>query len=264
MLVAGNGSEVNNCGGAVCHRWGDYSSISVDPADGCTFWYTNEYFTSQTAGNGGTWNTRIGSFAFPSCTSSAPTTVTKKFHSVASQDGWVLESGPNTHVGGGSPNSGAGTLRLGDDAADRQYRSILSFNTSGLPNNAVIKSVKFRIHKAGLVGANPFDTLGNIVADIRKGSFGGNAALQAGDFQATANRWVVLTFTNSPVGGWYTRALSSANFGFINLAGYTQFRLRFTTPSNNNSAANYLKLQSGNYMTTPALRPTLIITYSVP
>src|SRR5207253_1956447 len=54
------------------NRWGDYSALSVDPADGCTFWYTSEYYTaaSQAASLTG-WLTRIGSFRFPSC-SSAP------------------------------------------------------------------------------------------------------------------------------------------------------------------------------------------------
>jgi len=49
-------------------RWGDYSDITVDPSDDCTFWYVNEYYTaagqaSSTAG----WQTRIGSFKLPSC-----------------------------------------------------------------------------------------------------------------------------------------------------------------------------------------------------
>jgi hypothetical protein len=49
-------------------RWGDYTSINVDPTDDCTFWYVNEYYTvagqlSSTAG----WQTRIASFKFPSC-----------------------------------------------------------------------------------------------------------------------------------------------------------------------------------------------------
>jgi len=26
------------------NRWGDYSAMSVDPQDDCTFWYTNEYY----------------------------------------------------------------------------------------------------------------------------------------------------------------------------------------------------------------------------
>jgi hypothetical protein len=49
-------------------RWGDYSSMNIDPTDDCTFWYVNEYYTlagqlSSTAG----WQTRIGSFALPGC-----------------------------------------------------------------------------------------------------------------------------------------------------------------------------------------------------
>ena len=66
-LVAGAGSQTNNCGGAVCHRWGDYTAMSVDPADDCTFWYTNQYYSSPANGASGNWQTRIGSFKFPSC-----------------------------------------------------------------------------------------------------------------------------------------------------------------------------------------------------
>jgi len=45
-------------------RWGDYSSMSVDPQDGCTFWYSQEYY--KTTG-GFNWSTRIASFKFDSC-----------------------------------------------------------------------------------------------------------------------------------------------------------------------------------------------------
>ncbi|MEO6076065.1 MAG: hypothetical protein ABIP56_04595, partial [Dokdonella sp.] len=45
-------------------RWGDYSSMSVDPTDECTFWYTNEY---QPVTSNGSWATRICSFKFPQC-----------------------------------------------------------------------------------------------------------------------------------------------------------------------------------------------------
>ena len=60
-LVAGAGSQTNASG-----RWGDYSMLAVDPIDGCTFWYTQEYYAS-TSDIG--WHTRIGSFSFPSCRS---------------------------------------------------------------------------------------------------------------------------------------------------------------------------------------------------
>ncbi len=58
-LIVGGGSQT---GGLT--RWGDYSSITVDPSDDCTFWYTNQYIPSNGSFN---WKTRIGSFKFPSC-----------------------------------------------------------------------------------------------------------------------------------------------------------------------------------------------------
>ena len=67
QLVAGGGSQTNNCGGAPCDRWGDYSSMSVDPSDDCTFWYTTEYYDSPSNGSSGNWHTRIGAFRFSTC-----------------------------------------------------------------------------------------------------------------------------------------------------------------------------------------------------
>ncbi len=62
-LIAGGGSQTNTCGGAPCNRWGDYSAMTIDPVDDCTFWYTTEYYKVS----GGNWHTRIGSFKFPGC-----------------------------------------------------------------------------------------------------------------------------------------------------------------------------------------------------
>jgi hypothetical protein len=70
-LWAGGGAQTNNCGGAKCTRWGDYSAMAVDPLDDCTFWYTNEFY----AVNGGNWQTRIGAFRYPSCVDKAPPAV---------------------------------------------------------------------------------------------------------------------------------------------------------------------------------------------
>ncbi|WP_313918637.1 carboxypeptidase regulatory-like domain-containing protein [Tahibacter sp.] len=57
LLIQGTGAQVGSA------RWGDYSSMTLDP-DGCTFWYTNQYYVAD----GLNYQTRIGSFAFPSCT----------------------------------------------------------------------------------------------------------------------------------------------------------------------------------------------------
>jgi hypothetical protein len=79
QLFAGSGSQTNSCGSGSppppCHRWGDYTAMSVDPADDCTFWYTNQYYSSTANGGSGNWQTRIGSFKFPSCAPSTPPAV---------------------------------------------------------------------------------------------------------------------------------------------------------------------------------------------
>jgi hypothetical protein len=51
-------------------RWGEYSAMSVDPTDDCTFWITNAYYSlaSQKFSDWG-WLTRVGSFRFDECTS---------------------------------------------------------------------------------------------------------------------------------------------------------------------------------------------------
>jgi hypothetical protein len=53
-------------------RWGDYSSLNVDPTDDCTFWYVNEYYTAEgQATSAAGWQTRIASFKLPGCGPSA-------------------------------------------------------------------------------------------------------------------------------------------------------------------------------------------------
>jgi hypothetical protein len=49
-------------------RWGDYTSMNIDPTDDCTFWYVNEYYTlaGQMSSPAG-WQTRIASFRLPGC-----------------------------------------------------------------------------------------------------------------------------------------------------------------------------------------------------
>lgn len=55
------------------NRWGDYTLMSVDPRDGCSFWYINQY---QPATGSFNWKTRVASFRFPSCTAPARGTIT--------------------------------------------------------------------------------------------------------------------------------------------------------------------------------------------
>lgn len=59
LLKAGGGSQTGSL-----HRWGDYSTMFVDPGDDCTFYYTTEYLKASGSFN---WSTWISSFKFPSC-----------------------------------------------------------------------------------------------------------------------------------------------------------------------------------------------------
>ncbi len=64
QVQAGSGSQ-DATGG---NRWGDYSSLTLDPIDQCTFYFTNEYLKTSGAFN---WSTRIASYRFPSCSDAA-------------------------------------------------------------------------------------------------------------------------------------------------------------------------------------------------
>ena len=62
-LIAGTASQNGSS------RWGDYSSLNLDPTDDCTFWYTNEYILADDDH----WKTRIGTFKIDSCSPSDAT-----------------------------------------------------------------------------------------------------------------------------------------------------------------------------------------------
>ncbi len=59
IIQAGGGSQTGTL-----HRWGDYSAMTVDPVDDCTFWFTTEYLKTSGSFN---WSTKIASFKFPGC-----------------------------------------------------------------------------------------------------------------------------------------------------------------------------------------------------
>jgi len=71
-LIAGTGVQK-----AFGWRWGDYSAMSVDPVDDCTFWMTGEYYTLESQNfSDFTWLTRIGAFKFAECTPASRSTIT--------------------------------------------------------------------------------------------------------------------------------------------------------------------------------------------
>jgi hypothetical protein len=108
VIIDGTGSQT---GGLA--RWGDYSSMSVDPLDDCTFWYTNEYLKSSGSFN---WSTRVGSFKFASC-GTPDYAVTA---SPASQS--VVEGAGTSYTATVTPSGG--------------FTGTVTFSVSGLPAGA--------------------------------------------------------------------------------------------------------------------------------
>jgi len=177
-------------------------------------------------------------------------------------DGWVLESGEFTGKGG-QKNNLSKVLQVGDDPADKQFRTILSFGTAGIPDYAVITMVTLKVKKAGVTGTDPMSTHNSLVVDIKKSKFSTLPTLQINDFQAAANKLKAGKFPKTPFSGlWYRAVLYKGAHAYINVKGRTQLRLRFTLDDNNDNGADILKLFSGNAIL--ANRPQLIVEYYVP
>ena len=70
QMTVAEGTIINGSGVQTTtnSRWGDYTSMNVDPVDDCTFWYVNEYYTAAgQASSPAGWQTRIASFRLPGC-----------------------------------------------------------------------------------------------------------------------------------------------------------------------------------------------------
>lgn len=184
-----------------------------------------------------------------------------QFTSLAAQDGWLLETSELSVQGGGLNQ--LGNLQIGDDGSNRQFRSLISFNTAGIPDNAVIVRVSLKIYKIGFVGTDPFRTHGSLVLDIKNGFFGASNLLQAGDFQATPTKSAINSFAPmSSAVGWYQVTMIPLNYTLINKSGTTQFRLRFGLDDNNDRGADYAIFSAGDGPL--ATRPMLVVEYTLP
>ena len=185
------------------------------------------------------------------------------FTSVGGYDGSLLELNETSGTGG-TGNAFAGTLNIGDSLFKQQQLGLLHFDTSSLPDTAVILGISIQMKWQSTTGINPFTTHGSLLVDIASPFFGALVNLQTPDFQAVSSISGVGAFSPVPLAGnWYNADLGDSAFPFLNLSGPTQFRMGFSLDDNNNSVADLLKFYSGN-ATVAAYRPVLIVHYYVP
>ena len=109
-IIVGTGSQTTGLS-----RWGDYSSMTIDPVDDCTFWYSTEYLKANGTFN---WSTRIASFRFPTCGNTNPD--------------FSLSASPwSQTVTQGSPASYSATV-----SALLGFSGTVNLSVSGLPQDA--------------------------------------------------------------------------------------------------------------------------------
>lgn len=179
--------------------------------------------------------------------SNAPTT----------QDGWILESNSTSGIGGSfNPNdttsNGKYALRTGDDGGRKQYKSILSFDTSSLPDTAIVDSVTLKIKRAVLSPSpGSMSNMGTLTVEMKTGVFNANMALESADFEAASNppapNAAVASGISLPTadGQILSAPLNSNGCAAINRSGKTQFRILLSTANDTDTTADFLGWYSG-------------------
>jgi hypothetical protein len=202
----GTGSQTGTA-----NRWGDYSAMTVDPVDDCTFWYTQEYYSTTSTFN---WRTRIMNFKFSTCGSAGVTLVSAASRLTHASAGTFDVNMPLTGTSGvedrmsstynavftfsGPVTSGQATVISGTGTAGAPTfsGSTMTVPLSGVADQQVITIQVSNINGDGQVdGSVPF---GFLVGDYNADRFtnGGDttsvrglsgATVNAGDFRADVN-----------------------------------------------------------------------------
>jgi hypothetical protein len=164
-----------------------------------------------------------------------------------SEDGWTDGAALGTTA-----------IRLGDNGV-APLRGIISFDTSPLPDDAVITQARLYLTRETASGANPFTSgaLGTPTVDVRSGTFGA-PAVEITDAAAAATAsdagWVI----GSALANGYALGieLKPSGLGAINPTGRTQFRVSFPQVGSN-TGPDYVAMSDGDATAPPAGFPTL-------
>jgi len=164
-------------------------------------------------------------------------------------------------IGADSMASDYLALRLGDYADSYSYRSILSFDTSSLPDTCTLMSARVQLYVGAIGGTDPFDGWGGSCnIDIANPSFGASV-LEPNDWQAAASGTAIASFPD-PNGQtlMVSDDFSAYGLNFINKTGKTQLKVYFQTPLNSDPNSDCIYFYSGDNA-DPNKHPKLIIQY---
>jgi hypothetical protein len=175
-IVAGTGSQ-----NGTLTRWGDYSAITVDPVDDCTFWYTTEYMKTTGTFN---WNTRIANFKFSGCGGAA----TPDFSLSASPSSLAVTQG----------SSGNSTITVTPSGG---FTGSVSLSTSALPAGVTAS-----------FGTNP--TTGTSVVTFTASSTAttGTSTITITGVSGSLSHTTTISLTINPTGGGTTNLIVNGGF----------------------------------------------------
>ena len=227
-LVAGTASQTSS------NRWGDYSSMNVDPSDDVTFWYTNEYLTNSGQG----WQTRIGKFVIQTSVSK-PTVTTTAVSSVTSTN---ASSGGNVTSDGGASvtargvcwSTSANPTTSDNKTSDGTGTGSFTSSITGLSPNTTYHVRAYATNTTGTAYGDEqtFTTPAtNLpVPDIKANGSDGSVTVLSGTpvsitvgldpgvyTGANADWWIAASTPFNPPGDWYSYVHPAGWFPGINL-----------------------------------------------
>jgi len=179
---------------------------------------------------------------------------TATFQSDMQFDGWVTDGGV----------TGAGELRVGVTKEGKGVKGLLTFNTSAIPDNAVITDASVFVTRKIVVGGNPIQSAifpGNGHVDIIAGSFGA-PSLEASDFNARADMEDAGCFVGQAYKNNYAFRVDvkTEALEHINKNGTTQFRVYF---DKKNPDKNEMGVYYNGSETEPYYAPYMDVYYTV-
>jgi hypothetical protein len=181
VLKAGAGSQSSQY-----KRWGDYSSVTVDPTDDCTFWFTEEY---QKTNGGFNWSTAIGTFSFPGCTGGTP-----NFSLTATPSTLSIVQGSN----------GTSTITV---VPVNGFSGSVTMSASGLPSGVT----------AGF-SPNPTTTTSTLTLTASATAATGTSTVTVTGVSGSLTQTTTLSLTVTPSGGGAAVTLTPASLAFGNVA----------------------------------------------
>ena len=169
-IVSGSGSQSDTS-----NRWGDYTSMAVDPTDDCTFWYTAEYYMVTATFD---WSTRLASLKFPNCGGPPP----PDFSISASPSSVTIAQG----------GQGGSTITT---TALNGFNNSISLSASGVPSGT---TVSFSPNPIGAPGTGTSAMTINVGTTTTPGTYPITVTGNGGGIQHTTTVTLTVTGTAQP------------------------------------------------------------------